>query len=183
MTGWELPVSAQFGGKNYPIHGDFRDILEIFSYFEDPDMPEYVKWQVALALFYEGQIPPEHQKEAMDFLASFLCGGRQDRPGAKLLDWQHDATLIVADVNKVAGQEIRSLPFLHWWSFLAWFHAIGQGQLSAVVAIRDKLHKGKSLEKWEKDFYREHKDQVDLPKRYSRQELLEKQRLQALLEG
>ena len=115
-------------------------------------------------------------------MASFLCCGRQERPGVKLLDWQHDAALIVADVNKVAGQEVRSLPFLHWWSFLSWFHAIGQGQLSAVVGIRDKLRQGKPLEGWEKDFYREHKAQVDLPKRYSRQELQERQRLEQLLD-
>ena len=40
MTGWELPVSAAFGGVTYPIHADFRDVLEIFSYFDDPDLPE-----------------------------------------------------------------------------------------------------------------------------------------------
>lgn len=183
MTCWELPVHAQIGGKNYPIHGDFRDILEIFSYFEDPDLPDYLKWQVALALFYEGEIPKEHQQEAMEFLVKFLCCNQQDKPGIKLLDWEQDAALIVADVNKVAGQEIRSLPFLHWWSFLSWFHAIGQGQLSTVVAIREKLRRGKALEKWEKEFYREHKPMVDLPKRYSRRELQEQQRLQQLLEG
>ena len=89
--------------------------------------------------------------------------------------------MIVADVNKVAGQEIRALPFLHWWSFMAWFHAIGEGQLSTVVAIRDKLRRGKPLEKWETDFYRENKERVDLPKRYSAQDLQEQERLKKLL--
>lgn len=181
MTGWELPTCVVFDGKSYAFHGDFRDILEIFSYFEDPDMPDYLKWQVALALFYEEQIPEPCRQEAMTFLSDFLRGGMQDKPGIKLLDWQQDAPLIVADVNKVAGTEIRSLPFLHWWSFLSWFHAIGQGQLSTVVAIRDKLHRGKPLEKWEKDFYREHKQMVDLPKRYSREELQQQEKLRQML--
>lgn len=181
MTGWELPTCAVFDGKSYAFHGDFRDILEIFSYFEDPDMPDYLKWQVALALFYEEQIPESCRQEAIVFLSEFLRGGMQDKPGIKLLDWQQDAPLIVADVNKVAGTEIRSLPFLHWWSFLAWFHAIGQGQLSTVVAIRDKLYRGKALEKWEKDFYREHKQMVDLPKRYSREELQQQENLRQML--
>lgn len=181
MTCWELPVSAEIGGKVYEIHADFRDILEIFSYFNDPDLTEYLKWRVALALFYEGEIPEQHRQQAAAFLAEFLCGGKKDEPGARLLDWEHDAPLIVADVNQVAGQEIRSLPFLHWWSFLSFFHAIGQGQLSAVVAIRDKLRRGKPLEKWEKDFYREHKSQVDLPKQYSARERQEQQRLLQLL--
>ena len=60
MTGWTLPVSAVIGGKTYPIHGDYRDVLEIFSYFEDPDLPECLKWQIGLALFFEGEIPQEH---------------------------------------------------------------------------------------------------------------------------
>lgn len=183
MNGWELPVHAVIGGTTYELHADYRDILEIFSYFEDPDLPEYIRWQVALALFYEGQIPPQHRQQAMEYLVYFLNCGRteQAQPAAKLLDWQQDALLIVADVNKVAGLEIRELPFLHWWSFMAWFHAIGQGQLSTVVAIRDKLRRGKALEDWEKVFYREHKALVDLKPRYSRQQLQEKERLEQLL--
>lgn len=183
MTGWELPTRVTIGGKSYEIHADYRDVLEIFSYFENPDLPEYLRWQVALALFYEGEIPKEHQKEAMEYLSLFLTCGKPDKGKweGKLLDWEQDSLMIVADVNKVAGTEIRALPFLHWWSFLAWFHAIGEGQLSTVVSIRDKLRRGKALEKWEKDFYRENRDKVDLKKRYSTQELLEQERLKKLL--
>lgn len=180
---WGLPAEAVIGGKTYPIHGDFRDILEIFSYFEDPELPEYLRWQIALALFYEGEIPQEHQQEAIEYLGSFINCGRQEeaKPGPKLLDWEQDALTIVADVNKVAGQEIRALPFVHWWTFMAWFHAIGEGQLSTIVSIRDKLRRGKKLEQWEKDFYRENKSRVDMKKRYSAGELAEQERLKQLL--
>lgn len=99
------------------------------------------------------------------------------------MDWEQDGDLIAADVNRAAGQEIRSLPYLHWWTFLSFFNAIGQGQLSTVVSIRDKLNRGRKLEDWEKTFYRENRHRVDLPKRYSRQELQHRQRLQLLLEG
>lgn len=69
--------------------------------------------------------------------------------------------MIVADVNKVAGREVRALPFCHWWTFIAWSDAIEEGQLSTAVFIHDKLRQGK-LEKWEQKFYRDHKQQVDL---------------------
>ena len=92
-----------------------------------------------------------------------------------------DAQLIIADVNKVAGQEIRAVPYLHWWTFLSWFHAISQGQLSTLVAIRDKLSRGQPLERWEKEFYAQNKKKVDLQPRLSQREREEKQRLQALL--
>lgn len=181
---WQLPRTAVIGGKTYPIHTDYRDILEIFSYLSDPDLPEFVRWEVALALFYEGPVPEQDAREAADFLSRFIAGSQhQGRPGPRLLDWEQDAGAIIADVNKVAGTEIRSLPYVHWWTFLGWFHAIGQGQLSTLVSIRDKLARGKKLESWEKDFYRENKHRVELPKKYSRQELAQQQRLQQLLQG
>lgn len=180
---WKLPDSVNIGGKRYGIHWDFRDILEIFTYFQDPDLPDYLKWQIALALFYAEPVPEGMQQDAMEALAEFINGGGQETGAERkpLLDWQQDAALIVADVNKVAGLEIRSLPFLHWWTFLGYFHAIGEGQLSAVVAIRAKLQKGKKLEDWEKSYYRENRQLIEMKKRYSREELQEQARLQALL--
>lgn len=185
MTGWELPLQAVIGGRTYPLHADYRDILEIFTYLEDPDLPEYLRWQIALALFYEGEIPQEHRQAAMEYLAAFInCGKSEEaKPGPKLLDWEADAGIIVADVNKVAGQEIRAMPFVHWWTFMAWFNAIGEGQLSTIVSIRDKLRRGKALEKWEKDFYRENKHRVDMKKRYSARELQQQEELIRLLDG
>ena len=185
ISTWALPVQAVIGGKTYDLHGDFRDILEIFSYLDDPEIPEFLRWQIALALFYEQEIPEKDRQEAIDYLLLFLNCGKDEpgKPGPKLLDWQQDGPLIVADINKTAGQEIRALPFVHWWTFMAWFHAIGEGQLSAVVSIREKLRSGKKLEAWEKDFYRNNKDRVELKKKYSAQELAEQEKLKRLLDG
>lgn len=182
MSQWSLPASAVIGGREYPINADFRDILEIFRYLDDPDRPEYIRWKIAVALFYEGEIPAADFQAAMEYLANFIaCGGQEGKPGPKLLDWEQDAQVIVADVNKVAGREIRAAPFLHWWTFVAYFNAIGEGQLSTLVSIRDKLKRGKPLEKWEKEYYRKNQDQVDLKPRYSAGELAEQQRLKRLL--
>lgn len=182
MTPWKLPESVEFGGTVYELNTDFRDILEIMGYLNDLDTPEYLRWQIAIALFYEGEIPREHQQEAMEYLAAFIaCGELDSKPGPKLLDWEQDAKAIVADVNKVAGTEIRALPYLHWWTFLSYFQAIGEGQLSTLVSIRDKLRRGKKLEKWEQEYYRENKGRVDLKKRYSAEELAEQERLKKLL--
>ena len=98
-----------------------------------------------------------------------------------MLDWQQDAGVIIAEVNKVAGQEIRALPYIHWWTFLSWFHGIGEGQLSTVVSIRQKRAEGKKLSDWEADFCRRNKALVELPVRLSREEKEEKERLMGLL--
>lgn len=184
MDAWCLPASAVIGGREYAIHADFRDVLDILQRLDDPGEPEFVRWQVALALFYEDPIPPGDQREAMAYLARFInCGREEDAaaPAPKLLDWQQDALAIVADVDRVAGCEVRALPFLHWWSFMAFFNGVGEGQLSTLVAIRDKLRRGKKLEKWEQEFYRNNKARVDLKQRYTQAELQEQARLQKLL--
>ena len=183
IAGWELPTAADFGGKAYPFFCDFRDILEIFSYFSDPDMPLFLKWRIALALFYRDPIPPEWEPEAIQYLATFINGGKTESRGnaQPLLDWEKDCELIVADINKTAGQEIRALPFLHWWTFLSWFHAIGEGQLSTVVSIRSKLAKGKKLEGWETEFYRDNRQLVELPKRYSSEEQQQRRQIEKML--
>ena len=100
----------------------------------------------------------------------------------RLLDWQQDAPMIMAEVNRVCHQEVRSLPFVHWWTFLSWFHSMPPGQLSTVVSIRDKLSRGKKLEDWEKDFYRQNKARIEIKPRLSRQEEAERQRLKQMLQ-
>lgn len=162
MNAWELPRSAVIGGIKYQVNSDFRDVLEIIKYLSDTTKSEYSRWMIALALFFEGEIPPEHQEEAAKFLSDFISYGvPEDKPGPKLMDWDQDAQLIVADVNKVAGKEIRAEAYLHWWTFLSYFYGIGEGQLSTIVGIRSKRAKGKKLDKWEQEYYRDNRKKVD----------------------
>ena len=184
LSPWLLPRQAVFGDKTYALQADFRDVLEIIAYLQDPDLPEFIRWQIALALFYEPAVSPEHSHGAMEYLAWFLTGGcpESDRPGPKLLDWQQDAPAIVSDVNKAAGQEIRALPFLHWWTFLSWFHAMGEGQVSTLVALRDKLRRGKKLEPHEQEFYRRNRSRILLRPEETPEELAQKEALRRLLD-
>lgn len=180
MNAWELPRSAVIGGIAYPINADYRDVLEIIEYLTDTSRNEYSRWTIALGLFFEGDIPEQHQEEAAKYLVDFIAYGTEgSRPVPKLIDWSQDSQMIVADINKVAGKEIRAEAFVHWWSFLAYFNAIGEGQLSTVVGIRSKKAKGKALDKAEQQYYREHREKVDFrakkdPEREKVQEYFDK---------
>lgn len=177
MNGYILPETAEINGKIYPIRTDFRLMIKLLSYLDDRSKPELFRWQVALQTFYKTPIPPEDSREAMDFLAGFLSGGRKNAgTGHRCFHWQMDAPAILAGVNQVAGQEVRSLPYLHWWTFLSYFHGIGEGQLSFLVGIREKLRRGEKLTKPEQEFYRANRAWVRMEPPDP-----EKERLQKLL--
>lgn len=185
MDPWGMPKEAEIGGRKYPVYTDFRDVLEVIKTLQDPEYPEWMRWPVALRLFYQDKIPPECQQEAADWMAEFISAGEQEpehtQRKAPIIDWEQDAAIIVSDINKVAGCEIRALPYLHWWSFIAYFRGIGEGQLSTVVSIRSKIRRGKPLEKWEKEFYSENRSRIDLKPRYTTEELEEQRRLKEIL--
>lgn len=183
MNGWELPREALIGGRYYHLHTDYREILDIFSRLQDETVPEFIRWEVALALFYEEPVPEEDFKAAAEYFCRFVSGGQEESadPGPRLIDWQADAQVIVADINRAAGREIRELAYLHWWTFLGWFHSIGEGGLSTLVAVRDKLSRGQKLEKWEREYCRRNPERVKPRKKYSARELAEQERLQSLL--
>ena len=190
MMAWSLPQSAVIGGVEYQLNTDYRDMLEIIAYLNDPEYPELLRWKIAVALFFEhedlqeGEFPEEHLQEAMEYLADFITAGdNSSAPTPKLLDWEQDAHIIVADVNKVAGTEIRAMPYLHWWTFLSYFMAIGEGQLLTLVSIREKIRAGKPLEKWEREYYQKNPEKVNLRTKYLVEEEAELDEHKQLLGG
>ena len=190
MTGpWTLPTQAALGGGAYAIRTDYRDILELLRWLggqADPALDQAERWYVAMGLFYPefAAMPQEVWPRATEFLTEFLAAGHRAAPkrGPPLMGGQEDGPLIAAGISRAAGQDVRTLPYLHWWSFLALFDAIGEGSFATVVAIRDKLRRGKRLENWELDYYRTHREAVELRAPASAAENAEKQRLLALLQ-
>lgn len=184
MNTWSLPKTATIGGKQYSLNTDFRDVLEIIRYLTDENRPMYMRWRIAIGLFFDQEVPEEYHQEAMQYLSDFISYGAQDsKPGPKLIDWEQDANLIVGEVNKVAGCEIRSIPFVHWWTFLSYFQGIGEGQLSTVVSIRKKKAQRKKLEKWEQEFYSANKTMIDLKTKETEEERRIKEQMILWLDG
>ena len=72
--------------------------------------------------------------------------------------FRSDGDMIVPAVNKVAGKEIRAVPYMHWWTFFGYFMESGECLFNTVVGIRSKKAKGERLDKWEKKFYQENQN-------------------------
>ena len=87
-----------------------------------------------------------------------------------MIDWEQDAPIIVPAVNSVAHTEVRSVEYMHWWTFWGYFMEVGESLLSSVLNIRDKKAKHKKLEKYEQEFYRENKELIDFKRRETEEE-------------
>ena len=86
------------------------------------------------------------------------------------MDWQQDFALIASPVNHVLGFEIRSVEYLHWWTFIGAYQEIGDCTFAQVVNIRTKKSKNQKLDKTEQEFYKRNKHLVDFKRKYSEQD-------------
>lgn len=169
-----LPKTLEVSGTERKIRTDFRDALVIMAAFNDPELTDAEKYDVMLTVLYEEIPDAEDYPEAVEKALWFLdCGQMEEdnKPRAKVMDWEQDEQLLFPAVNKVAGFPVRNAEYLHWWEFCGYFNEIdGDGTFSMVLCIRQKRAKGKKLEKWELEFYRNHKEMCDLKTKYTKEE-------------
>ena len=178
----KLPTSLEIDGKEYEINSDFRVALLIFQACNDTELTVQEKCVVCVECLYK-EIPDNFEK-AYEKAVWFLDGGDMPKPEKspkKMMDWEKDESIIFPAVNKVAGCEIRISKYYHWWSFLGLFNEIGEGLYSNVMNIRNKKAKGKTLEVWEKEFYRSHRNLIDLKQKYTAEEQAEINFINSLL--
>ena len=194
MDAWRLPTSLEINGKEYRIRTDYRVVLDILSAMNDPDifepdMTEEEKNQERVLTLLEilyidfDELRPRDYEEAMKKGCEFIdCGFREDKkkPRPQLMNWEQDAPVVIPAINKTVGKDVRAEEYMHWWTFFGAYMEVGESTFATIVSIRDKKAKGKKLEKWEEEYYKEHKELVDLRiKKFERSEE-EKQELREL---
>ena len=189
-----LPEYLTIGDMGYEVRADYRNVLQVFEAFSDPELEQAEKWIVAIYLLLkpfscaddvlETAADGFNLNEAAMQIIWFISGGKE--PGNKkelpFYDWAQDEQMIFSAVNKIAGKETRELEYLHWWTFLGYFNEIGEGNFSFVVGIRSKLNKHKKLEKHEKEYLNGNRELVVLKKRESKEELEQKAECNELLD-
>lgn len=167
----QLPRQLEVDGKMYDIRTDYRNCLLILEAFNDPENTLQDAYAIMLSILYKDI--PENTDEAIDKAIWFLnCGDtlKEEKPEKPLMNWKQDEQMIFAAINKVAGHEIRLDNYMHFWTFIGLFQGIGDGFFSAVLHIRQKLNKGKKLDKTEKEFYKQNKSVIDIKQPLSDEE-------------
>ncbi len=172
---YTLPTSFAINGTDYAIRSDYRAALDCIEALNDPELSEEEKGVAALYIIYENpeKIKQTDAQEAINRLLWFIGGGSTpgNKQSRKIMDWTQDFPLIVGAVNRVIGQDVRAMPYLHWFTFLAAYMEIGDCFFAQVVRIRDKKARGKKLEKEEQDFYRNNRSVIDFKTKYTEAEL------------
>ena len=163
---FELPTTVTIKDREFGIRddGDYRMVLDVFSALQDIDIPKKERMITAIVIFYDGfsldnvfekaessEIMEELVTKMFDFIS---CGQTNmgNKTNHKLIDWEQDEQLIASAVNNVANTEIRTVDYMHWWTFMGHYISVGESVLSTVVQIRSKLVEGKKLEKHEQEF-------------------------------
>lgn len=172
---YDLPTSLEVNGTSYEIRSDYRCVLDICAALSDPELDGWDKTIATLVILYPGidDMPVADYREAVRRCFWFIsCGDEnQNRKAPKLMDWDQDFKYVVAPINRVCGKEIRSVEYMHWWTFVSSYYEIGGDCLFAqIVRIRDKKAKGKPLDKSEQKWYRDNRNLVDFKTPYTDQE-------------
>lgn len=176
---YDLPTIVEVGGIPYEIRSDFRPILDILDASTDPEISKRDFAEIAIRIFYPEYktIPPKDMQDAFNKCIWFIdCGEESDgRKHRRLMEWGQDLHLIIPPINRVIGQEIRSIPYdyetnsggFHWWSFIGAYQEIGECAFAQVVSIRDKLARHKKLEKYDQEWLKRNRHLVDFKRKYT----------------
>lgn len=174
-----LPKSLKVGGIQYPIETDYRNIMVFLAACSDPEFSPKERMEILMRRLYRDgldKISKDHMEEAILRAKWFVdCGQEEDgkKSTKKVMDWEQDEAILFPAINKIAGMETRAAPYIHWWTFSGYFMEIEEGTFSTVLGIRQKKAKGKKLEKWEQEFYRNNKKLCDVRSRYTAEEQAE----------
>lgn len=181
---YTLPTTVKIRDNDFKIRnkGDFRMVLDCFNALQDANLTQQERVISSLIIFYDDVHSyedlcvlfkdDEDLRLAIEKMYEFFNCNQKEvgaKQNYKLIDWDNDSQIICSAINNVANIEIRSLEYLHWWTFMGYYISIGESVLSTVVGIRHKIATGKKLEKYEKDFRKDNPNYFNFDYRTSEQ--------------
>ena len=174
---WDLPIAVEIDGTEYKITNkcDYRMVLDVICALNDSELTEEEKIKTALYVFYEDLSECSNIEQAIKEMFKIISYGddseelKQEKQ--PLMNWQHDFPQIAPPVSRILGYDVRTPDrYTHWYTFLGGYMEIGECTFQNIISIRSKRRKGKKLEDWEQDFYKENKKMVDLPQNLTEEE-------------
>ena len=182
---WSLPISVEIDGKEYAIRNkcDYRVVLDVISALNDEELEMEQRVECALFQFYGNDELDTVEKVltslndiqiAIIEMMKIINLGKEETEEdnkPKIMDWEHDFQQLAPPISRVLGYSVRDEKnYTHWYDFIGAYMEIGDCTFANIISIRNKRMKGKKLEDWEQEFYRENKKIVDLPHKLTDEE-------------
>ena len=174
---WDLPIAVEIDGTEYKITNkcDYRMVLDVICALNDSELTEEEKIKTALYVFYEDLSECSNIEQAIKEMFKIISYGDDSEETKQekqpLMNWEHDFPQIAPPVSRILGYDVRTPDrYTHWYTFLGGYMEIGECTFQNIISIRSKRRKGKKLEDWEQDFYKENKKMVDLPQNLTEEE-------------
>ena len=182
---WNLPVSVEIDGKEHPIRNncDFRVVLDVISSLNDEELEMEQRVECALFQFYGNDELDTPEKVLVSLndiqiaiveMMKIINLGKEETDEEykpKLMDWEHDFTQLSPPISRTLGYSVRDAKnYTHWYDFIGAYMEIGDCTFANIISIRNKRMRGKKLEDWEQEFYRENKKIIDLPHKLTDEE-------------
>ena len=174
---WSLPISVEIDGTEYAIRNkcDYRVVLDVISALNDEELEMEYRIECALFIFYEDLTGLEDIPTAITEMMKIINLGEetteeeQNKP--QLMDWEHDFKQLAPPISRVLGYSVRDeKKYTHWYDFVGAYMEIGDCTFANIISIRNKRMKGKKLEKYEQEFYKENRKLIDLPNKLTDEE-------------
>lgn len=173
-----LPVEVRLDDGSYlKIRNDcdYRIVLRCFNALNDEELTMQQRTECCLIIFYENyeKIGENNLEVAVKEMFKIInCGEETDtEEKPRIMDWEHDFKNLAPPISRVLGYSVRDAKnYTHYYDFIGAYQEIGECVFSTVISIRQKKLKGKRLEKWEEEFYRENRKMIDLPYKLTAEE-------------
>ena len=182
---WSLPISVEIDGKEYAIRNkcDYRVVLDVISALNDEELEMEYRVECALFQFYGNDELDTVEKVlsslndiqiAIVEMMKIINLGKEETEEdnkPKIMDWEYDFQQIAPPISRTLGYSVRDAKnYTHWYDFIGAYMEIGDCTFANIISIRNKRMKGKKLEDWEQEFYRENKKIIDLPHKLTDEE-------------
>ena len=184
---WSLPIAVEIDGEKFAIRNkcDYRVVLDVISALNDEDLEMEDRIKCALFQFYGNDelktleevlfSLADIQKAVNEMMKIINIGEEETEPEQQqkpqIMDWQHDFPQLAPPISRVLGYSVRDENYYtHWYDFVGAYMEIGECTFANIVSIRQKRQKGKKLESWEQEFYKENKKMIDLPQNLTEEE-------------
>ena len=140
-----LPETVIVDGREFAIRSDFRISIMFEMMVSDSKLSKSQKLAQALELYFEDEVPTNHNEAIKQVLDFYGCGKKHTSPKknkkagirSPVYSFEYDDGYIFSAFIDQYGIDLNDIPYLHWWKFKAMFDALkSDNEIVKIMSYR-----------------------------------------------